>query len=268
MQYISNYQKWALVVHNFNPLKCPLVPFRVKIEIDMTDTSKDKAGIAIEETFNIIESEDTEALLRSHLDQLNSLPDEAPELDRYTLMLEIASDHLALEQKQEAWQEAKTCFDFFIKHSEWQKAAEACDVLFQCDLDDSLIALANGIWLAVTFPINPETSIAMLQHIIDETPDNSDGAAVAAITAHYIADIRAEGEKSESLKFLATQMIATVAKRHSQVADQEMLEFWLERMELKDPTIFLPKLAKVLDVIVDNNWWFDRDQLRTQIPDN
>lgn len=246
----------------------PAHPIPSKIEVDMTDQNKDKTGIAIEDTFSVIENEDTEALLRSHLDQLNNLPDDTPELDRYTLMLEIASDHLALEQKQEAWREAKTCFNFFVNHSEWQKAVEACDVLFQCEMDDSIIALANGIWLAVTFPVNPETSIAMLQHIIDETPDNSDGAAVAAITAHYIADIRADGQKSESLKFLATQMIAAVAKRHSQVADQEMLEFWIERMELKDPAVFLPKLAKVLDIIVNNNWWFDRDQLRTLIPDN
>jgi hypothetical protein len=140
--------------------------------------------------------------------------------------------------------------------------------MYQCDLDDSIIALANGIWLSVTFPVNPATTIAMLQHIIDETPDNSDGAAVAAITAHYIADLRAEGEKAESLKFLATQMIATVAKRHSQVTDQEMLEFWIERMELKDPAIFLPKLAKMLEIIVADKWWFDRDELRQQIPDN
>lgn len=239
----------------------------------MTDQNKDgknktPGGIAIEETFNVIENQDTEALLRSHQAALANLADSAPELERYNIKLDIASAQLALEQKTEAWNEARACFDFFVAHSEWQKAVEACDVMFQCESDDSIIALANGLWLAVTFPINPGTTIAMLQHVIDETPDNSDGAAVAAITAHYIADIRAEGEKSESLKFLATQMIADVAKRHSQVDDQEMLEFWIERLELKDPAIFLPKLAKVLDIIANDQWWYDRDQLRKQIPDN
>lgn len=234
----------------------------------MADQSKDKTGIAIEESFNLLEDEDTHALLRSHQEKLDNLDQNAPELERYKLMLEIASAQLALENKQEAWSGAKSCFDFFIKASEWQKAVEACDVLFQCDQDESIIALANGVWLAVTFPINPDTSIAMLQHIIDETPDDSDGAAVAAMTAHYIADMRAEGDNAESLKFLTTQMIAAVAKRHSQVSDQEMLDFWIERMELKDPAIFLPKLAKVLEIIVNDQWWFDRDHLRQLIPDN
>ena len=234
----------------------------------MTKQNKDTTGIAIEETFNVVESKDTEALLKSYQAALDNLSDDAPELERFALTLEIASAHLALEKKAVAWNEAKACFDFFVRHSEWQNAVEACDVLFQCELKDSIIALANGLWLAITFPVNPGTSIAMLQHIIDETPDNSDGAAVAAITAHYIADMRAEGEKADSLKFLATQMVAAVAKRHSQVTEQDMLEFWIERMELKDPAIFLPKLAKVLDIIVDGQWWFDRAELRKQIPDN
>ena len=31
---------------------------------------------------------------------------------------------------------------------------------------------------------------------------------------------------------------------------------------------FLPRLAKVLDIIVADRWWFDRDKLRRLIPDN
>lgn len=232
--------------------------------------SKDNnpSGVDIKEAFNVIDNKDTAALLKAHMEQLARLPGDAPEIERFNLMLDIASDHLALENKKDAWADAKACFTFFVKNAEWQKAVEACDVMFQTEMDESIIALANGIWLSVTFPIEPGATIAMLQHIIDETPDNSDGAAVAAITAHYIADMRAEGETAESLKFLATQMIAAVAKRHSQVDSQDVLEFWIEKMELKDPAIFLPKLAKVLEIIVNDNWWYDRDELRKQIPDN
>ncbi len=234
----------------------------------MSNNDETRPGVAIDQAFSVLENKDTQALLDSQLEQLAQMSESTPAEARYTLELNIASSQLALENRTEAWDLAKQCFQHFIAMSSWQQAVEACDVMFQCDVDDSIIALANGVWLAVTFPISPETSVAMLQHIIDETPDNSDGAAVAAITAHYLADIRHQGEKAESLKFLATQMIAQVAKRHSQVDDQEMLEFWIERMELKDPAIFLPKLAKVLDIIINDDWWYDRDTLRQQIPDN
>lgn len=225
-------------------------------------------GIAAEQAFEVLNPDDTRNLLAQHQTELAELPPDAPEFERCRLKLEIASDLLALEQKQQAWHQARPCLAVFLDTHHWQQAVETCDVLYQCEQDDSVLALAQGVWLAVTFPVAPETTVAMLQHIVDETPPDSDGAAVAAISAHYIADLRSQAEKRDSLMFLTTQIIAQVAKHHSQVNDQEMLEFWLERLELKDPAVFLPRLAKVLDIIVADRWWFDREQLRQLIPEN
>lgn len=230
--------------------------------------SDTRQGIAAAQAFDVLDPEDTRKLLTQHQTELAELPADAPEFERSRLKLEIASDLLVLEQKQQAWFQARPCLDQFLEGQHWQQAVECCDVLYQCEQDDSVLALAHGVWLAVSFPVAPETTVAMLQHIVDETPPDSDGAAVAAITAHYIADLRGHGDKRDSLLFLTTQIIAQVARRHSQVNDQEMLEFWMERLELKDPGVFLPRLAKVLDIIVGERWWFDRDALRRLIPDN
>ncbi len=231
-------------------------------------TNETRTGIAAENAFTLLDENDTKSLLQEHQAQLAALSQDADPLATCRLKLEIASDLLALEQKPEAWQAAKACFDFFAQNHNWQQAVEACDVMYQCEQDDSLLALAHGIWLAVTFPVSPQTSVAMLQHIIDETPADSDGAAVAAVTAHYIANRRSEDDKRDSLSFLTTQLIAQVARRHSQIDDQEMLDFWMEKLELKDPAVFLPRLAKVLDVIVQDKWWYNRNELRRLIPDN
>lgn len=231
-------------------------------------TDETRPGIAAKDALAIIDQNDTQSLLMEHQAQLAALPQDAEPVETYKLKLEIASDLLALEQKQEAWLEAKACFDYFVSNSYWQQAVESCDVLYQCEQDDSLLALAHGIWLAVTFPVTPDTSVAMLQHVIDETPADSDGAAVAVITAHYIADLRSSDDKRDSLCFLTTQLISQVAKRHSQVDDQDMLDFWMEKLELKDPAVFLPRLAKILDVIVQDKWWYNRNELRRLIPDN
>jgi hypothetical protein len=81
-------------------------------------------------------------------------------------------------------------------------------------------------------------------------------------------DLRAEGPDRESLLFFTNQLLGQVARRHSQVEEQEIFDFWVERMELDDPGKFLPRLAKVLEVMVDNDWWFDRQQLRNKLPDH
>jgi hypothetical protein len=198
--------------------------------------------------------------------QLAALPGEASQDKRLEIQLESAYILLDLDRKQEAWEIGKEVLNQGLGDELWLRAVEACDILYQSEQSDAIKALAHGIWLGVTFPIDPELSVAMLQHLIDETPDNSDGAAVAAVTACYVVDIRAQGEQREDLKFFTTQLLGQVARRHSQVEEQDIFDFWVERMELDDPGKFLPRLAKVLEVIVGGDWWFDRDALRGKIP--
>ena len=144
---------------------------------------------------------------------------------------------------------------------------ECCDVLYQSAQPASLVALAHGAWLSVTYPVDPTLTVNMMGYIVDETPANADGAAIAAITAHYVADVRAKDDQRKSLMFLTKQMIANVAKEHSAVEDQEGLTAWMERLELLDPDVFLPRLSLVLGAIVPTDeWWFDRDALREKIP--
>jgi hypothetical protein len=207
-----------------------------------------------------------EIRLDEKLEELAALPQDAPLDKRLELQLEACYILLDLDRREEAWNTARPLLDQALEQALWLRAVEACDVLYQAEQADSVKALAQGIWLGVTFPIDPELSVAMLQHLIDETPDTSDGAAVAAVTACYLVDVRAQGPDREDLKFFTNQLLGQVARRHSQVEEQEIFDFWVERMELDDPGKFLPRLAKVLDVIVEDGWWFDRDALRAQIP--
>ena len=57
-----------------------------------------------------------------------------------------------------------------------------------------------------------------------------------------------------------------VARRHSGVEDQQDFSRWIARMELDDPSRFLPRLRNVVDVLVQDDWWFDRDALRDALP--
>lgn len=193
--------------------------------------------------------------------ELNNLTNVTP-LARARMQLDVVEILVALERKPEAWVLAREAFDTALEHHAWQDAVEACNMLYQCEQDDSIAALGMGVWLAVSFPVDPELTLAMLLHIVDETPDNSDGAALAAVTARYVIDLRADDENHESHGFFANNLIARVAERHGNVRDQDALNKWMDRLELRDPQIFLPRLGQVVDVIVGDAWWFDRDELR------
>lgn len=224
----------------------------------------DKTGIDLSESRPSLQ-----ALLNEHQAHLKALPADCPPTDRARVQLDIAETQLALLQKTEAWNTARELFDVFVDGQAWQDAIETCDVLFQCEQPESLAALGNGVWLAVTYPVPAQLTVAMLQHIVDETPDDSDGAAVAAMVANYIADMRTEGKEHESLTFMTQQMLAGVAKRHRGIEDDaEMLNTWIEILELNDIPSLLQRLATILDAIVGDLWWVDRDALRAQLPVN
>ena len=200
--------------------------------------------------------------------QLAELSPQAEMLRRADLLLQLGRAQVRLEERPEAWAAAREAFDLYLAEQAWEGAAQACDILFLSEQPQSLAALGQGIWLAVTYPVDPELSVALLQRVVEETPPDADGAAVAAITAYYLVDRRAREPQREHLLLYAHQVLATVARRHSGVDGQEAFNRWIEDMELNDPALFLPRLRNVVDVLVQDDWWFDRETLQAALPVN
>lgn len=200
--------------------------------------------------------------------RLNNLPSVVKPVDRAEVLLELANAELGMTLMSDVWNHARQALDISVAQQEWQMAIEACDLLYQTELPSSIIALGHGAWLSVSYPVAPEYTINMMNYIINETTDDADGAALAAVTALFIVDHRSEGKKHDDLKVLAMNMITRVAARHSKVETQTGLNVWMEKLQLLDPDIFLPRMGLVIGAIVgEDNWWFDRDELRAKIPD-
>ena len=207
-----------------------------------------------------------ERLVAGLREQLAGLSPQAETLRRADLLLQLGRALVRLEKRPEAWAAAREAFDLYLAEQAWEGAAQACDILFLADQPQSLAALGQGIWLAVTYPVDPELSVALLQHVVDETPPDADGAAVAAVMAYYLADLRAREPQREHLLIYANQVLATVARRHSGVEGQQDFNQWIEDMELNDPARFLPRLRNIVDVLVQDDWWFDREALQAALP--
>jgi hypothetical protein len=173
-----------------------------------------------------------------------------------------------LNRKEDAFDIAREAYDVFVEAEQWEDAVQSCNVMFLAEQPYSLAALGQGVWLAVTFPIDAELTVAMLQHIIDETPEDSDGAAIAAATASYVVDMRApEGKQRDNLMLFTNHMLGTVARRHGDVSKQEQFDYWMEKLELNDPAKFLVRLRNIVDVLVQDDWWVDRDAIWASLPD-
>jgi hypothetical protein len=229
-------------------------------------------GSDLEDALSGIEVSENQAHLldelERHRQRLRDLPGDVPELERARIVLQLSKVLLGLGRKREAWDTAWDTVTIFVGAGAWQEAVEACEVLYESDQPESLAALGHGVWLAVTWPVDPGLTVGMLHHIVDDTPDDSDGAAVAAAAAHYIAQLRAEGTERENLEFLTGQVLVQVAKRHRNIEGEEMVRTWMQVLGLDAPESLLPMLGEMVDALVGEKWWFDRDQIRARLPVN
>jgi len=214
-----------------------------------------------------ISLEKIRAQLTAALEELKGLPETAHPLQRIELQNRIAGTLVDLQRGEEAFTIAKQAFDAAIAREYWEEAVKSCNAMFMAEQPDSLSALGQGVWLSVTFPIDTELTVLMLNHIVDETPDDSDGAAVAAITAKYVIDKRTDGKQHDDLTFYVNNLIAMVARRHSEVETQDQFDYWMGKLELNEPAKFLPRLRNVIDVLVQDDWWVDRDAIWAKLPD-
>ncbi len=237
----------------------------------MSNTESPFHGLKVEENpvLEVTAQEKTlQQDLELHMQHFNALPEQCDPVEKARLMLDIAECHLGLDQLDEAHQWAQQGISPLIKNEQWPLVVDACDIIYNCNKDDALVALGNGIWLAVTFPIDPNISIQMLHHIVDETPDDSDGAAVAAMLAHYLAETRSNEKDHKNLTFLTNQIVTQVAKRHRNIEDEKTMQTWIKMYQLDEIDQLLSKMAVILETIVDNHWWYDRDEIRSRLPLN
>ncbi|MGI9316182.1 MAG: hypothetical protein ACR2QW_02520 [bacterium] len=189
------------------------------------------------------------------------------EAQRMLLNQELAVIQIDLDQGELAWNNAFPAFKMHLEKHQWEQAAAVCDTLFRSNQPDSLVALGHGLWLSITFPVDPTLTVAQLQHVINETPEDSDGAAVAAAVAAYIVDLRGDDNASDDATLAVGQMLNEVARRHGNAHNQEEFDQWFRRLELDQPNKLLVRMRNIIDVLVQDQWWIDRDSLQQLIPE-
>ncbi len=182
---------------------------------------------------------------------------------RLALQLELAETCLELSNGAEAFPVARDALSDGLALKDYEAAVRACQCMYQSEQPESISALGQGLWLAIACPVDPQRTLEMLRHLVEETPDDSDGAAVAAMLGYFLMEARAGGDDQERLVFLARQLVAEVAQRHRGITDDETISIWAQMHELDDVDVLLERMAVIIDTITQT-WWFDRDALREE----
>ena len=225
--------------------------------VDLGADSQDEARLSV-------------AALEERLGALETRRGQIPAGDaaRHTLAAEAVQILGDLGKPARAWDLAEPALAEAVAGEDWQGATLICESLFLGGGERALPALGQSLWLSITFPVDPGLTVAQLRYVIEETPRDSDGAAVAAAMAAYVASLRSDNNPSGDLALAVGQMMNDVASRHGQVADSDAFGRWFSRLELDDPAKLAVRMRNIIDVLVQDDWWFDREALQRKIPED
>lgn len=123
-------------------------------------------------------------------------------------------------------------------------------------------ALAQRVWVGLKTQIAGSEVVMALFHLLNTLGPRHDVAGPIAALAHLIAKHRTPDHPDRDLALgQAQQMFHRVCEERG-VVGEEAFKIWVKGERLDDPNHYVPIVMHVLEVMVGDEWWFDRSLLQ------
>ncbi|HIJ84290.1 MAG TPA: hypothetical protein HPQ00_08810, partial [Magnetococcales bacterium] len=126
-------------------------------------------------------------------------------------------------------------------------------------------ALAQRIWVGLKTETPASEVVLALFHLLNTLGPRHDVAGPIAALAHFMAKHRTPDHPDRDLAMgQAQQMFHRVCEEKG-VVGEEAFKIWVKHSRLDDPNHYVPIVMHLLDVMVGDVWWFDRDLLQKEL---
>jgi tetratricopeptide (TPR) repeat protein len=116
--------------------------------------------------------------------------------------------------------------------------------------------LAQSLWLTIKLLPNLEDTITIITFIYGKIPTADRLESLLGATAIYLCRSYQHPEL-EKLTELSSKIIGHAAQQQG-IETQTDRDNWIAQNRLNDPDYFLPELLKQLELIIGDNWLFDK----------
>lgn len=126
-------------------------------------------------------------------------------------------------------------------------------------------ALAQRIWVALKTETPASECVLALFHLLNTLGPRHDVAGPIAALAHFLAKHRTPNHPDRELAMgQAQQMFHRVCEEKG-VVGEESFKIWVKNNRLDDPNHYVPIVMHCLEVMVGDEWWFDRSLLQREL---
>ncbi|MBF0415520.1 MAG: hypothetical protein HQL79_07095 [Magnetococcales bacterium] len=126
-------------------------------------------------------------------------------------------------------------------------------------------ALAQRIWVALKTDIPVSEVVLALFHLLNTLGPQHEVAGPIAALAHFMAKHRSSNDPDRELAMgQAQQMFHRVCEEKG-IVGEEAFQIWVKNSRLDDPNHYVPVVMHCLEIMVGDEWWFDRSLLQKEL---
>ena len=166
----------------------------------------------------------------------------------------------------EDWEFSLEKLERFNKSRDWNAALDLLIYLSKKDDHDKLhAAIGQASWLALKLETPIDIVVMSLYNML-LTLGNGHGAAksVAALANMMTHHRTPDHPDRELAKAQAQQMLHYVSPETGH-ENQEGFDKWTKENRMDDPDFFVPVVMEVIDGLVRQDWWIDREAIQQEL---
>lgn len=127
------------------------------------------------------------------------------------------------------------------------------------------MALAQRCWVALKSDAPGAEVVLALFHLLSTLTPRHEIAGPIAALAHLMAKHRTPDHPDRDLALGQAQQMLSLVCDQSKVVGEEAFAIWVKHNRLDDPDHYVPIVMAGLEMMVGDNWWFDRQALQADL---
>ncbi len=170
---------------------------------------------------------------------------------------------------EEEWRLNKTAIARLARNGQWPEVMEILTALSKKQKTHEIYkALAQRVWVALKSEIPVPDVVMALFHLLNTLGPRHEIAGPIVALAHLMAKHRTPDHPDAALAQAQSQQMFSLVLDAVGIVGDEAFGKWVELHHLDDPNHYIPIVLRSLEIMVGDDWWFDRAALEVDDGNN
>ncbi|MBF0194180.1 MAG: hypothetical protein HQL71_06455 [Magnetococcales bacterium] len=160
----------------------------------------------------------------------------------------------------------KAAVSRFAADSNWPEAIKVLKMLSTKHRNkDVYKAIAMRAWICLKSDAGVDEVVLSLFNLLNTLGAKHEVAGPIAALAHLMAKNRTPEHEDRYLAMGQAQQMFNMICDYNKIVGEDAFNKWVETNNLDDPNHYIPIVMNCLDIMVGDDWWFDREQLQNEM---